>query len=618
MRTRRLSLAQPLEERLLFSIEPALAAWRTPLADPPDAFSAPAEIQASADRAGDTWRDALDIGRVNGDLTVRGSAGGDDFADWYRFSLPRAGSFQATLTPEANLDAYLFQKTERGWKLLDYSASGGTRTDRVADDLGVGEYYLLVLPRSGASGDYRLELSPPAAPPASPAAPPASPAAPVASPTAPTSSPTATPVSSSPATAAFSAVSGFGLASASKAVARALGQSQLPSAPALAGEANWGLNALGVADAWAKGITGRNVLVAVIDSGVDLSHPDLAANLWTNPGEIASDGRDNDGNGYVDDVRGWDFVDGDNSPRDENGHGTHVASVVAALRNGVGVSGVAPQARILPVRVLDAQGDGVYSAVARGIRYAADMGADVINLSLGGGASELVLAAIRYAAEKGAVVVMAAGNDGQSSPSYPAAYAAELGIAVGAVDAEGDMAAFSNRAGGSRLDYVTAPGVRVLGAYLNGGYARMSGTSMAAPHVAGIAALVLSANPRLTPAQVEAALTGAASSSSTQSAVDRSTTGVSLASAAAGATANSTAAPAEDWASAADRYFDTFATADESPWIGEGNDSPQPPVKAGTPLRLAVDASPSWRRLDGPEKASTWLDQPLLRNFASD
>jgi subtilisin family serine protease len=192
---------------------------------------------------------------------------------------------------------------------------------------------------------------------------------------------------------------------------------------------------------------------------------------------------------------------------DSDVHGTHIAGTIAAENNGFGVTGVAYNATIMPVRVIDSEG-GTISDIAAGIRYAADNGADVINLSLGGYfPSTEREEAIRYASDRGVVVVMAAGNEGASQPVYPARYATDWGIAVGAVDSNKTLANFSNRAGATVLDYVVAPGVDILSTTPGNSYQSFDGTSMAAPHVAGVAALVLSANPNLTPAEVESLLT---------------------------------------------------------------------------------------------------------------
>jgi subtilisin family serine protease len=253
--------------------------------------------------------------------------------------------------------------------------------------------------------------------------------------------------------------------------------------------------------------------VAVIDSGVDYTHPDLAANIWVNTREIPGNGIDDDGNGFIDDVRGWDFVQRDNTPTDPNGHGTHVAGTIAAVNNSFGATGVAYNAQIMPVRALDANGSGSSANIAAGIRYAANNGADVINLSLGGGFSSEIQSAIQYATQVGAMVVMASGNESQSQPSYPSRLANQYGIAVGAVDRNNKVASFSNGAGTSTLNYVVAPGVNVYSTTPNNTYRSFSGTSMATPHVAGVAALILSANPNLSPAEVTTLLAGTANRS---------------------------------------------------------------------------------------------------------
>ena len=300
---------------------------------------------------------------------------------------------------------------------------------------------------------------------------------------------------------------GYGLVDAAAAVAGAIGDiNPFPEVAELGGN-SWALDMVNAPEAWAQGYTGQGVVVAVVDTGVDYNHSDLSGNIWVNSGEIPDNGIDDDGNGFVDDVRGWDFVDGDNDPMDLDAHGTHVAGTIAAENNGFGVTGVAYNATIMPVRVIDKEG-GTSSDVAAGIRYAVDNGANVINLSLGGNfTSTEEEDAIRYASDSGVVVVMAAGNEGDSQPVYPARYATDWGIAVGAVDSNKTLADFSNRAGATPLDYVVAPGVDILSTTPNNSYQSFDGTSMAAPHVSGVAALILSANPNLTPAEVESLLT---------------------------------------------------------------------------------------------------------------
>ncbi|MEH2005175.1 S8 family peptidase [Nostoc sp.] len=300
----------------------------------------------------------------------------------------------------------------------------------------------------------------------------------------------------------YNSTNGYGLINAAAAVARAAGQNTFADVPNLGGN-NWGADLIKAPEAWAHGYTGKGVVVAVIDTGVDYNHEDLKDNIWTNPKEIAGNGKDDDGNGYADDIHGWNFVDNNNNTLDDNGHGTHVSGTIAGENNNYGVTGIAYDAKIMPIKVLDSSGSGSDTSIAKGIHYAVDNGANVINLSLGGAYSNGTLeSAIDYASSKGVIVVMAAGNDGGSSPDYPASYASKSGIAVGAVDRNNNLADFSNRSGTNQISYVTAPGVKVYSSVPNNQYATYSGTSMAAPHVAGVVALMLSANPKLTDAQV--------------------------------------------------------------------------------------------------------------------
>ncbi|NET38466.1 MAG: S8 family serine peptidase [Cyanothece sp. SIO1E1] len=307
----------------------------------------------------------------------------------------------------------------------------------------------------------------------------------------------------------FNNAYGYGLVDAAAAVANVTGNPAFPEQPDL-GSFNFGLDLVNAPEVWNQGYTGEGVVVAVVDTGVDYTHADLDGNIWVNPGEIPGNGNDDDGNGFIDDIRGWNFVENNNNPIDLRNHGTHVAGTIAAENNGFGTTGVAYNATIMPVRVLGADGSGSLLDVASGIRYAADNGADVINLSLAGGYSPTVEAAVQYATAQGSVVVMAAGNEGVAQPAYPARFATQQGIAVGAIDSINQLASFSNRAGDAILDYVVAPGVSIASTIPGNSYAYFSGTSMAAPHVAGVAALLLSANPDLTPAEVESLLVGTA------------------------------------------------------------------------------------------------------------
>jgi hypothetical protein len=263
----------------------------------------------------------------------------------------------------------------------------------------------------------------------------------------------------------------------------------------------WGLFAINAPAAWDTS-QGDGVVVAVIDTGVDYNHPDLAANIWTNANEVDGNFIDDDGNGFIDDVRGWNFMFNDNDPRDDNGHGTHVAGTIAALgNNGVGVIGVAWHSQIMAIKGLDNNGFGFDFTLAPAIIYAASNGADVINASWGGGeSSQSIEEAIQFATGLGTVFVAAAGNSSQDAiNSFPAN--SPEAITVASHDPFGNFSFFSNF--GSRID-VTAPGEDILSLQADGtfagppvipGYIRMTGTSMAAPHVSGVAALILSGNP---------------------------------------------------------------------------------------------------------------------------
>jgi thermitase len=260
--------------------------------------------------------------------------------------------------------------------------------------------------------------------------------------------------------------------------------------------------------AWDVARGSAGILVAVVDSGIDFSHPDLAGIFWSNSGEVAANNVDDDGNGLVDDVVGWDFVNKDNAPTDDQGHGTHVSGIIAAgLNNGIGIAGIAAGVKIMPVKVLNGANQGTWADVAAGIIYAADHGAAIINLSLGGiTPSQTIAEAVAYAQSRGALVVAAAGNAATDQPFYPAAY---LGVlAVAATAPNNTRWTLSNY--GSYIA-VSAPGATVYSTYWSAAagstYQFLSGTSMAAPTAAAVAALVLSINPTLTALQVTDILT---------------------------------------------------------------------------------------------------------------
>ena len=250
-------------------------------------------------------------------------------------------------------------------------------------------------------------------------------------------------------------------------------------------------------EAWNTTQGSSAVTVGVIDTGVDWSHPDLASQIWINPGEnctgCRTDHLDNDHNGYVDDWHGWDFVNDDNNPTDDHGHGTHVAGTIGAVgNNGLGVTGVAWNVGIMPLKFLNAQGSGTTADAVSAVLYAAQNGAEITNNSWAGGEYSQALAdAIAVADARGSLFVAAAGNDGSDNdlePTYPASYELPNVVSVAATSNSDDVAYFSNV--GHRSVDLGAPGVDIYSTWPGGSYRYLSGTSMASPHVAGAAALL--------------------------------------------------------------------------------------------------------------------------------
>jgi subtilisin family serine protease len=255
-------------------------------------------------------------------------------------------------------------------------------------------------------------------------------------------------------------------------------------------------------EAWSTTTGSHSVVVAVIDTGVDYTHPDLAPNIWTNPGESCAgcpnDGLDNDGNGYVDDVHGWDFVNDDNQPLDDHGHGTHVAGTIGATGdNGTGVAGVNWNVQIMPLKFIAANGEGTADDAVRAILYATKMGAVVSNNSWGGEEfSQALEDAIADADTHGSLFVAAAGNsfkNNDASPDYPSGFDLPNVVSVAATDLNDSRAWFSNY-GRVSVD-LGAPGTNIYSTWPGGSYAYLDGTSMAAPHVTGVAALAKAAFP---------------------------------------------------------------------------------------------------------------------------
>ncbi len=259
-------------------------------------------------------------------------------------------------------------------------------------------------------------------------------------------------------------------------------------------------------EAWALATGDRAVKVAVIDTGIDYFHPDLAANLWINPGEVEGNGVDDDGNGYIDDVHGYDFVNDDSDPMDDNMHGSHVAGIIGGVgNNGLGVAGVCWQVSLMALKAFDQDGNGTVDGVVAAIHYAVANGARIINASWGEpDPSQALAEAVAEAHAAGLILVVAAGNSQSSRLPYPAAYPES--VTVGALNNRDQRAFFSNYGPGVT---VAAPGDSIYSTIPDNRYQSLSGTSMAVPHVAGVAALILSRHPEFTNTQVETILRNA-------------------------------------------------------------------------------------------------------------
>lgn len=272
--------------------------------------------------------------------------------------------------------------------------------------------------------------------------------------------------------------------------------------------------------AWDRHTGNGAVVVAVLDTGIDYLHPELAANIWRNPGEVANDGIDNDGNGKVDDIRGWNFISNNADPMDDDvdgGHGSHVAGIVGAVGNNAnGISGINWNIKLMPLKVLSDEGSGDLASVIAGIDYAIAMGAKVINASYafdcGVAPSISERDAYDRARAQGILVTLAAGNDScdnDVTPSYPANHALNNMLSVGASDQFDTLAVFSRipfnvtaSNFGAQTVHLFAPGKNIYGTLRNDRYGFQSGTSMASPHVAGAAALLKSYRPALDMFQV--------------------------------------------------------------------------------------------------------------------
>lgn len=263
---------------------------------------------------------------------------------------------------------------------------------------------------------------------------------------------------------------------------------------------------MGVEKAWLTSKGSSSVIVAVVDTGVQVNHSDLANNIYINQAEAnGRPGVDDDGNGYVDDVYGWDFANNRANAIDDNEHGTHCAGIIGAEQNGIGVVGVSPKVKIMPLKFLDSQGSGTTESAVAAINYAVRMGAKVISNSWGGGGrSELLNQAIQNAINKGVIVVAAAGNEANnidSKPSYPASYSGVISVASS--DASDKLSSFSNY---GQSVTIAAPGSNILSSVIGNSWAYLSGTSMATPQVSGAFALALAVKPNASAAQLRQAM----------------------------------------------------------------------------------------------------------------
>jgi len=285
-----------------------------------------------------------------------------------------------------------------------------------------------------------------------------------------------------------------------------------PTNPGQTGTPGSDINVQGL---WNRGITGsKDIVVAVIDTGLDVTHPDLRDNVWTNPNEIAGNGVDDDHNGVVDDVHGANFVAtaATGNPADDVDHGTHCAGTIGARGdNHEGIAGINWDVTIMPVKFLGEQG-GTAEGAINAIKYATKMGAKIMSNSWGGGGySQALFDAINDASKQGILFVAAAGNggfdgigdDNDSVPNYPSNYETPNMLAVAAIDNRDGLTKFSNF--GKKLVHVAAPGMNILSSVpvASGSYKIFSGTSMAWPHVSGVAALVWSHEPNLSMAQLK-------------------------------------------------------------------------------------------------------------------
>jgi len=261
----------------------------------------------------------------------------------------------------------------------------------------------------------------------------------------------------------------------------------------------WGMDKINAPQAWDVE-QGTDILVAVIDTGVDYTHEDLIDNIWTNSGEIPNNGIDDDGNGYIDDIHGYDFYNNDGDPYDDHYHGTHVSGTIAAAgNNNIGVIGVNPYTKIVGIKFLSSSGDGYTSGAINSIDYSVAIGAKISSNSWGGGGySTSLYNAIANAQSSGQIFLAAAGNNGLNNdvyPHYPSSYNLDNIVSVASTTSSDGLSYFSNY-GITSVD-LGAPGSDIYSTKPGNNYDYLSGTSMATPHVSGVIALMLSVNPTL-------------------------------------------------------------------------------------------------------------------------
>lgn len=295
-----------------------------------------------------------------------------------------------------------------------------------------------------------------------------------------------------------------------------LSVSAVPNDPMFS--ALWGMNQsndidINAPEAWNGGTDCSSQIVAVIDTGIQYDHPDLVANMWVNPSETAN-GLDDDGNGVIDDIYGYNSITGSGDPRDDNGHGTHCAGTIGGVgNNGVGVAGVCHRIKLMAVKFLSSGGSGSLWDAVKSIQYVTKMKRAGHNILLssnswgGGGYYQALYDAIADAQSAGLLFVAAAGNNynnNDSNPSYPSSYNLDSIVSVAAIDSNGSKASFSNY-GATSVD-IAAPGVSIRSTWIGSGYNTISGTSMATPHISGILALLKSRATTLTASQLKTAL----------------------------------------------------------------------------------------------------------------